>query len=78
MTNSEILEQLKHLPAAERLRIVESTVHELREDLERSGAQTGEGTNARLARAAQALLGDYSNDRELTAFTALDGEAFHA
>jgi hypothetical protein len=78
MTNSEILEQLKSLPVAERLRIVESTVHGLREDLERSGAQTEEGTNARLARAAEALLSDYAKDRELTAFTALDGEAFHA
>jgi len=78
MTNTEILEQLKSLPAAERLRIVESTVHGLREDLERLGAQTGEETNARLARAAEALLADYSKDRELTAFTALDGEAFHA
>lgn len=78
MTNTQILEQLKSLPAAERLRIVESTVHELREDLERSGAQTGEESNVRLARAAEALLGDYSKDRELTAFTALDGEAFHA
>ena len=78
MTNTEILEQLKNLPAAERLRIVESTVHELREDMERSGVQAGEETSARLARAAEALLGDYSNDRELTVFTALDGEAFYA
>lgn len=78
MINSEILEQLKSLPAAERLRIVASAVHELREDLERSGAQAEKATNARLAHAAEALLADYSNDLELTAFTALDGEAFHA
>jgi len=69
MTNSEILEQLKSLPAAERLRIVEATVHEPREDLERSGAQAEEEINARMKRAAEALLADYSNDRELTAFT---------
>jgi hypothetical protein len=31
-----------------------------------------------LARAAQALLEDYQNDPELTAFTALDAEDFHA
>jgi len=67
MTNVEILEQLKNLPAADRLKIVESTVHQLREDMERSGAQGAEEANARLARAAEALLGDYSNDRELTA-----------
>jgi len=78
MTNIEILEQLKNLSAAERLKIVEATVHQLREDLEGPGSQGVEEASARLARAAEALLGDYSNDRELTAFTALDGEAFHA
>ena len=78
MTNIEILEKLKSLPAVDRLKIVESMVHQLREDLEGSGAQGAEEASAQLTRAAQALLGDYSNDRELTACTALDGEAFHA
>ena len=31
-----------------------------------------------LAAAAQALLADYQDDVDLTAFTALDGEDFHA
>ncbi len=31
-----------------------------------------------LSAAAQALLEDYQNDTELTSFTALDGEDFHA
>ncbi len=31
-----------------------------------------------LASAAEALLEDYTNDEELTCFTALDGESFHA
>jgi predicted transposase len=31
-----------------------------------------------LASAAQTLLADYRNDADLTAFTALDGEDFHA
>ncbi|HCU57649.1 MAG TPA: hypothetical protein DF984_05405 [Anaerolineaceae bacterium] len=31
-----------------------------------------------LAAAAQALLVDYKTDKELTAFTALDGDDFHA
>ena len=31
-----------------------------------------------LAQAAQALLADYQTDPELTAFSALDGEDFHA
>jgi predicted DNA-binding ribbon-helix-helix protein len=31
-----------------------------------------------LADAAQALLADYETDPDLTAFTALDGDSFHA
>jgi hypothetical protein len=78
MTHFEILKQLKKLPAAERLSIVELTVHQLREELALSGAPDPEGTDALLARAAEALQGDYSSDNELTAFTALDGDPFHA
>jgi hypothetical protein len=74
MTDQEILEQLKKLPTAERLKIVETTVHELREELE----SAAEKSNGRLAQAAQALLADYATDAELTSFTALDSEPFHA
>jgi predicted CopG family antitoxin len=33
---------------------------------------------SQLADAAQALLNDYTTDKELTAFTVLDGDDFHA
>ncbi|MGI6741562.1 MAG: ribbon-helix-helix protein, CopG family [Brevefilum sp.] len=33
---------------------------------------------SQLTAAAQALLDDYKTDKELTAFSALDGEDFHA
>ena len=33
---------------------------------------------SQLAAAAKALLDDYKTDKELTAFTALDGDDFHA
>lgn len=33
---------------------------------------------SRLSAAAQALLNDYTTDEELTVFTALDGDDFHA
>ena len=52
MTDREILEQLKKLPTPERLKIVESTVHQLREELE--GA-VEDGAD-RLSQAAQAFL----------------------
>ncbi len=74
MTDREILEQLKKLPTPERLKIVESTVHQLREELEGAVEQGAD----RLAQAAQALLADYASDAELTAFTGLDSEPFHA
>jgi hypothetical protein len=73
MTNVEILQQLKRLPMAERLKIVESTVHHLRGDMERSTPQVVGEANGQLTRAAEALLDDYSTDRDLTGFTALDG-----
>ena len=74
MTDREILEQLKKLPTLERLKTVESTVHQLREELEGAVEQGAD----RLAQAAQALLADYASDSELTAFTGLDSEPFHA
>ena len=74
MTDREILEQLKKLPTPERLKIIESTVHQLREELEGAVEQGAD----RLAQAAQALLADYASDAELTAFTGLDSEPFHA
>ncbi len=74
MTDREILEQLKKLPTPERLKVVESTVHQLREELEAAVEQSAD----RLAQAAQALLADYTSDSELTAFTGLDSEPFHA
>jgi hypothetical protein len=78
MTNLEILEQLKMLPTAERLKIVESTVHELREELGDAQLPGAQVTGGRLAQAAQALLDDYTTDSELTAFTSLDSEPLHA
>jgi hypothetical protein len=40
--------------------------------------QLAERRKLALAAAAQALLSDYQNDPELTAFSVLDGDEFHA
>ena len=40
--------------------------------------QLAERKKQELAAAAKALLPDYQNDADLTAFTSLDGEDFHA
>jgi len=79
MTEREILEQIKKLPAAERLMVVEETLRSIREELdqiEKPMADTD--LRRKLTAAAEALLLDYEPGGDLTAFTALDGEDFHA
>jgi hypothetical protein len=78
MTHVEILKELQDLPVADHLSIVELTVHQLRDELANTGGGSAEGIDARLVRAAEALHADYSSDKELTAFTALDGDPLHA
>jgi hypothetical protein len=79
MTEREILEKIKKLPAAERLMVVEETLRSIREELdqiERPMADTD--LRRKLTAAARALLPDYEAGGDLTAFTTLDGEDFHA
>ena len=79
MTQSEILNELKKLPTAERLRIIEAALHLVREDLQQSEQPVIYAQRKRqLAQAAEALRPDYMAGGELTAFTALDGEDFDA
>jgi hypothetical protein len=75
MTNSEIIDQLKQLTTAERLAVIEAATRLIREDLSQPAANE-EAEDEQLAQAAAALLADYQSDRELTAFTSLDGENF--
>ena len=75
MTKTEILTELKRLPASEQLLIVESLANELRQ-LRETGP-SNQTVDSDLAVAAEALLSDYKSDPELTAFTALDGEPLH-
>jgi len=78
MTQTEILEELKKLTAAERLTIIEAALRLIREDLQQVAQPlTRIERKRQLAAAAEALLPDYSAGGELTAFTALDGEDFH-
>ena len=66
MSTREILQNIKQLPFNERLSLIEKalkTLHESKED--------------QLEMAAKTLMADYKNDKELTAFTALDFEKFY-
>ena len=78
MPRLEILDELKKLSLSDRLTIIESAVRHIRDDLQRDGqAPEPDTRKQQLAIGAEALLADYSSDRELTAFTVLDGEDFY-
>ena len=79
MTQMEILEELRKLSAAERLKIIEAALRLVREDLQRTEQSTIYSQKERqLSMAAEALRPDYLAGGELTAFTVLDGEDFNA
>ncbi len=79
MTGKEILEELKKLPPAERTTIIEAALRMTRESLqivEKPLATTER--KKQLTAAAEALLKDYTTDSELTIFTKIDSDDFHA
>ena len=79
MTEREILEQLKKLTTAERLAVVEETLRSIREELDKIEKPLADtDLKRRLAAAAEALLPDYAPGGDLSVFTSLDGEDFHA
>lgn len=78
MTQTAILEEIKKLSAKERLEIIESAIHQLQEDFQKIKQPLTQLERKQELAAAEALLSDYEKDDELTSFTALDGEGFHA
>jgi hypothetical protein len=67
METKEIIREIKKLPVSKRIIIIEQTLKMIREN----------ETDKQLENAANALLPEYKNDEELTAFTVLDYEAFY-
>jgi len=79
MTRTEILNELKKLPAQDRLAIIEAAIHLLHQEIQHQEEKPNHVEKGRqMEAAAQALLQDYAQDNELTSFTALDAEDFHA
>ncbi len=78
MTRNDILEELNKLPADERLDIVESALRRLREQFLAGRPEVTAERRERLSIAADALRTAYETDSELTAFTTLDRDDFHA
>ncbi|MEW6664384.1 MAG: hypothetical protein AB1512_04080 [Thermodesulfobacteriota bacterium] len=78
MAEREIIEELKKLTPAERLSIVEATLRSIREELTEVQKPLKGALKNRMAVAAKALMRDYTQGGDLTSFTALDSEDFHA
>jgi hypothetical protein len=67
METKEIMNAIKKLPVTKRMLIVEHTLKTIRES----------ETRERMVKAADILYKEYQEDKDLTAFMALDYEAFY-
>ena len=78
MTRTEFLDTLRRLPPQEQMDLLQDAMRRLREELAHGSSPSSAERASRLVAAAEALLPDYQSDSELTAFTSLDPEEFHA
>ena len=67
MQTAELLQEISRLPITKRYYVVEETIKAIK----------NEQVNHDLEFAAEKLYADYSNDKELTAFTSLDFQNFY-
>lgn len=78
MSQMELLSELNKLDTYDRLKIIEQAIQAIREELLPIIHKKDHHANrSQLLKAAELLVEDYKNDKELTAFTALDGEDFY-
>ena len=79
MERIDLLKELQKLTPPERLAVIEAALQQLWADLEGTPEPKSLAVRKQeMAAAAQALQADYAAGGELTAFTALDAENFHA
>ena len=78
MVRVELLNEIRALPLSDQLEMLENIVRSVREKSLALPPSPCKATFVSLAEAAEALRSEYLKDPELTAFTALDGEDFHA
>jgi hypothetical protein len=67
MRTNEILKEIKRLPVRKRIYLIEKAIHSIREQEEKD----------QMKKAVDKLYSDYTNDKELTAFTDIDFEDFY-
>jgi hypothetical protein len=79
MTQAQILYEFSQLPLPQQLEVVQAAMQLIAQQVEVVTQPAKESHESKqLAMAANALLIDYQEDQELTSFTTLDGEPFHA
>lgn len=66
MTATAIIREINKLPLSEKLLLVEQTINAIKREQQQE-----------LLQAVDLLYTDYTNDKELTAFTVLDTESFY-
>jgi hypothetical protein len=67
MNATELLKEIERLPIQKRFFIIERAIHSIRQKEDKS----------QMKQAADLLLTDYKNDKELTVFSNLDYEDFY-
>lgn len=67
MQSLEIIQEIQRLPLTQKFYVVEETIKSIKKDEMRQ----------QMERAVNELYNDYSTNKELTAFTALDLEHFY-
>jgi len=67
MTTNEIIREIQNLPIEKRIYVIEKSIHSMRKYEELS----------QMEKAAELLLSDYNDDKELKAFTSIDFDVFY-
>ncbi len=76
MTQADILYEFKQMSIQQQLETLRTGLEIVEANLHRTARKDDE--NLPLPEAAMMLLDDYKMDKDLTSFTSLDGEDFHA
>ena len=76
MTQADILYEFKQMSIQQQLETLRTGLEIIEANLHRPVRKSDE--NLPLPEAAKMLLDDYKMDKDLTSFTSLDGEDFHA
>jgi hypothetical protein len=76
MKTTEIIELLPTLSIEDRIEIATIALNSIREQQSAHKLENKQQIDSQLRMAASLAVDDYTNDRELTIFTCLDGEDF--